>query len=129
MTEEEQAMNVRILALLPHGAGFNIDWRQAPLPRRSPAVRRLLYRRAWYQVYAFVGGFHYMNPRGYYDGWAHPVVTIAWGVVPSAVEWAVSWRSDASTRRVLRLDPGLKDYVEDTISMIDFPRLTGVESK
>lgn len=103
--------------LLPTGAGFNCEWRTV---RLHPQHRNLLAPRCvagdeW--LATFEGGWQYMNGGDFYDGWATIVVTTLIDR-PSGrvIDMEVGFRSDPSTRRVLRLDPDLREYVEEVVS-------------
>lgn len=105
--------------LLPTGAGFNRAWVKLPThpKHRKNLAARCVAGDEW--VATFDGGWQYMNHGGYYDGWAVVVVTVMIDR-PSGrvVAWEVGFRSDTGTRRVLRRDPGLREYVAEVVDFV-----------
>ena len=122
VTEE---LREKVCAALPHGCGFNSGcWVAYPCSKGA----------------RFKSEYQHLHEDGYYDGWVSVVVylrtvqvqefsahqwqaegfmegprPVIWDKHPGDVECRISYQWDESTRRILRRDPALRDYIGDTV--------------
>lgn len=92
-----------LIARLPRGSGFDSPWEYIRTTGKGGICLR--------------GGYHYMNPNGYYDGWCVVNLRVQYtgGSALLPADWRVTLGTDNVSRRVQRRDPGLRDYINDTI--------------
>lgn len=101
MRKSDKAMMlVAIHDALPVGSGFNSRW-DASL---SNDGRRATIR----------SEYQYMNPEGYYDGWVSFTVRVHW-TRKAFTASTVFHTKNTDTRRILRRDPGLREYIADCV--------------
>ena len=94
-------MLVAIHDALPTGSGFNSRWDAS----MSADGRRATVR----------SEFQHMNDNGYYDGWVSFTVRVHWTRKGFTASTPVFHTKNTDTRRILRRDPGLREYIVDTI--------------
>jgi len=100
MRRDKEAELEAIVRALPHGSGFNSRW-DASL---SSDGRRATVR----------SEFQHMNDNDYYDGWVSFTVRVHW-TRESFTARPVFRTTDPDARHILRLDSGLREYIEETI--------------
>lgn len=106
---------------MPSGAGFNSNFKPADIPslsnrRLRDLVLRVTDKNRPRVLLAVDGGFQHLNAGGYYDGWASFVVVVAYSDdLSEYVDFCVCFKCDRDTRNLLRRDPDLATYIEETI--------------
>jgi hypothetical protein len=100
MRKSDKAMMwVAILDSLPTGSGFNSCWEG----KMSADGRRARIQ----------GEFQHLSPEGFYDGWVSFTVRVHW--TRQAFTANTVFNDDPDTRRILRRDSGLREYIVDSV--------------
>lgn len=99
-TRDKDAEIDAIIKALPSGSGFNSGWDVYPSDDGRRAVME--------------GGYQYLHPDGYYDGWVLLELFLRWK--RDGFSLRIRFRTrDADTRRILRKDPELRDFITEEI--------------